>query len=293
MDKKLTGHLLAIFTVAVWGTTYISSKILLTEFTPVELLFTRFIMGSAALFIASPRIVRPRNIKQEITFALAGLFGITLYYLFENIALTRTFASNVGVIISAAPFFTVISEYFFSKGKEKAGRNFFVGFVIAMAGIYILSFKSHPMVVNPVGDLLALLAAAAWAVYSPLIKKAGTYGYGTVVSTRRVFEYGTVFMIPAMIFWGYRPDLTKLAEPVYAGNLLFLGFCASALCFATWNYSVKVLGPVKTSAYIYMSPVITLISSVIILHEPVNGLTLLGAALTMSGLFISEMKQKK
>ncbi len=293
MNRKMIGHIVAVFTIIVWGTTYISTKVLLADLTPVELLFTRFIMGLVALYIASPKLFKPVSLKEELTYAMAGLSGITLYYLLENVALTMTLASNVGVIISVAPFFTVITEYIFSRGKEKAGMNFYIGFVVAMVGIYILSFKSNPMVMNPMGDFLALLAAAAWAVYSPLIKAIGTYGHGTVASTRRIFEYGTLFMIPFVVAKGYSPDLGLLKNPVFLGNLLFLGFIASALCFATWNYSVKILGPIETSIYIYLVPVVTLISSVIILHEPVNGLTVLGAALTMSGLFISEFAKKR
>lgn len=58
--------------------------------------------------------------KQELYFAAAGLCGVTLYYLLENIALTYTFVSNVGVIISIAPFFTAILAHVFLKGERPA-----------------------------------------------------------------------------------------------------------------------------------------------------------------------------
>ena len=105
-NRRTAGHLAALFTIIIWGTTFISTKVLLTDFKPVEILFFRFVMGFAALFLVCPHRMKGVERKQELTFVLAGLCGICLYYLLENIALTYTMASNVGVIISVAPFFT-------------------------------------------------------------------------------------------------------------------------------------------------------------------------------------------
>lgn len=104
-QNRTAGHLAALLTILIWGTTFISTKILLTDFQPVEILFFRFVMGFAALLLIFPRSLGKTSLRQELTFAAAGLTGICLYYLLENIALTCTSASNVGVIVSAAPFF--------------------------------------------------------------------------------------------------------------------------------------------------------------------------------------------
>ena len=104
------GHLAALLTIFIWGTTFISTKLLLQEFQPVEILFFRFILGFLALLLICPRPMPKTTKVQELIFALAGLCGICLYYLLENIALTYTMASNVGVIISIAPCFTAIAE---------------------------------------------------------------------------------------------------------------------------------------------------------------------------------------
>ena len=114
-NKRLLGHIAAIFTIVVWGTTFISTKVLLTDFNPVEILFIRLLLGLVALFIAYPKPMRGLSVKQELTFAAAGLTGITMYYLMENIALNLTMASNVGVIVSVSPFFTVILASIFLK----------------------------------------------------------------------------------------------------------------------------------------------------------------------------------
>lgn len=117
------GHLAAFVTILIWGTTFISTKVLLRVFTPIEILLIRFLIGYAALWCVRPRKLKVTDNKQEWTFAAAGLCGITLYYLLENIALTYTLASNVGVIISIAPFFTAILPGCFSVTDGQASAS--------------------------------------------------------------------------------------------------------------------------------------------------------------------------
>lgn len=289
-NNHTTGHLAALLTIIIWGTTFISTKILLEDFQPVEILFFRFIMGLLALLVVYPHRLKGTTGRQELTFAAAGLCGICLYYLLENIALTYTMASNVGVIISVAPFFTAILTHLFMKEEEKLRANFFLGFVVAMAGIFLISFNGSKLELSPMGDLLALLAALIWACYSVLTKKISSYGYNTILTTRRVFFYGILFMIPALFLFDLRLEPGRFTHPVYLLNIVYLGLGASALCFVTWNFAVKVLGAVKTSIYIYMVPVITVVTSMLILHEKITVLAGAGTILTLAGLFLSESK---
>lgn len=292
-NKKAIGHFAAMLTILIWGTTFISTKILLTDFQPVEILFFRFVMGFLLLILIYPKRLHINNHKQELTFAAAGLCGICLYYLLENIALTFTLASNVGVIISVAPFFTAIFTHLFIKSEEKLRTSFFIGFVIAMIGIILISFNGQTLEINPIGDLLAVIAAFVWAIYSILTKKISGFGYPVITSTRRTFFYGILFMIPTLFFFDFQPQLSRFLNLTYLFNILYLGLGASAFCFVTWNFAVKELGAVKTSVYIYMIPVITVITSILILHEPLTLLTGIGTILTLAGLFLSEYKAKK
>lgn len=289
-NRNKAGHLCALLTIIIWGTTFISTKILLVDFQPVEILFFRFVMGLLALLIIYPHRLKTTTKRQELTFALAGLCGICLYYLLENIALTYTMASNVGVIISVAPFFTAIMSHLFLKEEGKLRANFFIGFVVAMIGIFLISFNGSKLELNPVGDLLALLAAFVWACYSILTKKISSYGYHTILTTRRVFFYGILFMIPTLFMFDFHLELSRFTNPVYLFNIIFLGLGTSALCFVSWNLAVKVLGAVKTSIYIYMVPVITVVTSTLILHEQITALSIIGTLLTLAGLFLSERK---
>lgn len=246
-------------------------------------------MGLLALLLVCPRRLKLTSLQQELTLAAAGLCGICLYYLLENIALTYTMASNVGVIISVAPFFTAILSHLLLK-EEKPHARFFIGFVVAMAGIALISWGSSQLALNPAGDLLALSAALIWSCYSVLTKKISAYGYPTILTTRRVFCYGILFMLPALPLFDFRLELTRFANPVYLFNIFFLGLGASALCFVTWNFAVKTLGAVKTSVYIYLVPVITVATSVTILHEKITAPAAGGTVLTLTGLFLSESK---
>lgn len=285
------GHIEALVTILIWGTTFISTKVLLNSFSPIEILFFRFIIGYLVLWLVCPHKLKSNNKKEELYFASAGLCGITLYYLCENVALTYTLASNVGVIISIAPFFTALFNFIFLKG-EKPQLRFFVGFIIAMVGIYLISFSSDTTLqLNPLGDILAVIAAIIWAAYSTITKKVSTFGYNTLQTTRRSFFYGIIFMIPILFIMDFKLDLGRFMHMKNYLNILYLGLGASAMCFVTWNCAVKILGSVKTSVYIYMVPVITTITSVIILHEQITWIAACGIILTLIGLFVSESKK--
>ena len=295
---ELTGHLVAFLTVLIWGVTFVSTKVLLEAFTPVEILFIRFSMGYLALAAAFPKFMKFTDLRLELLFAGAGLCGVTLYFLFENIALTYTMASNVGVLVSIAPFLTAMLAWKFLH-TERPGCVFFVGFACAIAGISMIYFNGAGVLkLNPLGDALALLAAFVWAIYSVLIRKIGGYRLNTILVTRRAFFYGLVFMLPVISAMGFSSELEALAKPRYFLNLLFLGIGASAMCFATWNFAVKRLGAVKTSVYIYMVPVVSVVSAAIVLREHITALAICGTMLTLGGLAISEfgthmLKRKK
>ena len=104
----------------------------------------------------------------------------------------------------------------------------------------------------------------------------------------RIFTYGIIFMLPFLFDFDFSLDMQKLVRPEYALNLIYLGLGASALCFVTWNYAVKMLGAVKTSVYIYIVPVITVVTSVIVLKEEITWMAAVGIGFTLMGLFLSD-----
>ena len=293
MNKSLLrGHLMALFVIVVWSNTFIVSKVLLESFQPIELIFFRFVLGFLALLAANPHPLKGTTKKQELMMAAAGLTGVALYYLLENFALTFTLASNVGIILSAAPFFIAILGLLLPGEKEPLGLPFFLGFAFAMAGIILITLVSSSLDLNPLGNVLPLLAACSWAVYSQITKRVGAWGYSLLLTTRRIMLYGLLWMLPVLPFSGFRLGADRLLHPVNLLCLLFLGLVATALCFSLWNYVVGVLGPVASSVYMYLSPGITFLSSVLILHEPVTVQALAGMGLILLGLGISQGTKK-
>ena len=239
MGKNTAAHLTAFLTILIWGTTFIATKVLLRDFTPVEILFSRFTLGFLALSCV-PGGIHFTTFRNELLFAGAGFSGVTLYFLFENIALQYTLVSNVGILVTVAPFFTALLSRFFGK-KEPLYPAFFIGFLLALGGIALISFNGSVILkLNPAGDILAILAALVWAVYSIFMKRIGELGYPMIPATRRVFFYGLLLMIPALFFMDFHPALRQMLKPVNLFNFAYLGLGASALCFATWNWSLKI-----------------------------------------------------
>lgn len=290
--KTAKAHILAFITIFIWGTTYISIKMLLVEFTPTEILFFRFILAYLVLLIAKPERNPYKSRKEELLFAAAGLCGVTLYFTVQNTSLVYTLASNAGVLVSVAPFFTAIFSWFLLK-EEPLRKRFFIGFVFSIIGIILISFNGNFVLkLNPLGDILAFLCAVVWAAYSVLMKKISALNYHVILCTRKIFFYGIILLIPALPFFGFHWNLARFTYLPNVFHMLFLGLGASALCFVTWNYAVSVLGPVKTSVYIYFNPVVTVVTSAIILHEQITPVAMLGAILILAGLYLSERKDQ-
>ena len=286
------GHILALAVSAVWGTTYISTKVLLTAFHPVEILVFRFLLAWAVLFLCSPKPLLPRGVKRELPFVCCGLTGLTFYSILENYALEFSLASTVGLIIASAPMFTALLLWLCRRSR-RPGPAFFIGFCLAMAGIALISLaEGEAFDSNPLGILLSLAAAICWGGYSVCLEWAqASSGLSELQSTRKIFFWGLLFTLPFLWADGLAPDLTRFAQPALLGNTLYLGIGASALCFLAWNKASALIGPVATNVYLYLMPVITVAASALILQEPVTLLTLAAIALILAGLALSQRKR--
>ncbi len=291
-NQKLKAHIFALITIFIWGSTFISTKLLLTDFTALEILLYRFIIGYLVLIFIYPQSYRPQSLRQELYLAAAGLTGITIYYLLENIALEYTYASNVGTLVSIAPLFTAVFAYYFLK-NERPSKFFYIGFALAIYGVIIISFQSTNITINPKGDILCIIAAVSWGAYSIFCKKISNFGnINATLMTKRIFFYGILFILPIALFenWNWRGQ--HFADPLNLLNMLYLGVGASAICFTTWNWAIAELGAVKTSVYLYLTPIITVIASALVLNEPITKALVIGITLILVGLIVSELKKE-
>ena len=116
--QRVIGHLMALFTAFVWGITFVSSKIILEYFSPMAIMTIRFTLAYVMLWIIHPKILKYRNLKEELTFVAAGLTGVSGYFLMENTALLYTTVSNVGLILAAVPLFVAIVLHLFTDDEQ-------------------------------------------------------------------------------------------------------------------------------------------------------------------------------
>lgn len=198
-NKKLFLNILALITVIIWATTFISSKILLNIFTPLEVMFYRFIIAYFLLLVIHPKFHKIESLKEEAMFLLAGITGGSLYFLTENSAVKISQVSNVGLILATAPIITALLAHFFTKG-EKLNKNLFLGFLTAISGVFLVMFNGNFVLkLNPIGDILALSAAICWSVYSITTKKFGSK-YNHLYLTRKIFFLCITYYDPIFIY---------------------------------------------------------------------------------------------
>lgn len=293
INKTLIGHILAAFTIGVWGTTFIATKILLEDFTPLEIMVFRTILGFVGLFIIYPKIFKWTNWKDELYMFIASLSGLTIYQLLENIAIDYTQASNVSIITSCAAFFTAICSKIFLK-DEKITRLFYIGFLVSMIGVVFVSVNGGGSLdIFPLGDFISLIAAVLWGAYGVVVKLVSKSNYNPIQLTRRIMFYAMIAFIPMALINGSDLTLTRFLNVENLLLTLFLGIVASSICFLTWNMAVDYLGAVKSGLYVYFNPVVTIIFGIIILNEKLKVWGIIGTILIFIGLYISTYKKKE
>lgn len=284
--KMLTYHLVALFTVAVWGATFVSTKVLISHgLTPTWIFIVRFAIAYLATLAVSHRRLWTRSVKDELCIMATGLTGGSLYFIAENTALRLTFASNVSLIICTTPVLTMMLGALIC--KKRISLRAIAGSLIALCGVTAVILNgSLKFGLNPAGDLLTLLAALLWATYCMLLQRM-TRLYPNTFITRKVFFYGCT---SALLFAAFepRPVLPEAdALGAVALNFLFLGLLASFVCYVLWNAAVKRLGPERAANYIYFSPLITIVASSLILGEPVSLWMLLGGLAIIGGVYLT------
>ena len=286
--KTVWYHLIALLIVIVWGTTFVSTKVLLHHgLSPRDIFFYRFLMAYVFIWFFGRGQLLAHHLKDELLFLLMGFTGGSLYFIAENTALEITLASNVALLVCIAPIFTIMLSRLFLK-SEKHNRYLWLGSLVALTGVAFVAFNGRFILqINSLGDTLCILAALSWAIYTILLKRLGER-YSTLFITRKVFFYGVVTLLPLFLNKPLHVDFKLLMKPVVLGNLLFLCIVASLLCYFLWNTVVKKLGAVRVSNYIYIVPLVTLLTSAIVIDETITLIALAGALLILAGVALAE-----
>ena len=292
-------HFLAFFTICIWGTTFVSTKLLLQAgLSPTSIFVWRFAMAYVGMLALSHRRLFCRSWRDEAIMMVAGLTGGYLYFITENTALKCAPAGIISLIVCLAPLFTALGALF-TANKSGLTRRLWWGMAIALGGVALVVGRGEGPGANNMllGGGLALMAAALWAVYQHVVKPLADK-YGTALLTRKVFGYGLLAAIigePLLSLvsdaHGYSVIVAEVSpaitRPLVWGNLLFLGLIASLACYFIWNKVAQQLGAVVSANYIYLNPLTTCLFSAIFLGEPLTPMIVLGGTAILLGVWLA------
>lgn len=293
---KILGNLGAMLVTLAWGTSFLSSKVLMVNggFTPAEVFVYRFSFSYILLFLLTYKKIMADNWKDELSFLVCGLCAGSIYFVAENYALQYTTTGNVSLIVSISPIFTTILMALIYRFVPKP--NVIIGSLIAIGGVVCIIFSGEEeFEFNPIGDFIALSATLSWAIYTIVIKRL-TPIYSSLVITRKLFFYGVITALPLLLIQEQPLKLWLIfdfAQPEYFLNFLFLGLFCSACAYLVWNECMKILGAIKTNNYLYVQPIVTMIAGYFILGEDIMFLGYLGCILIIGGIIIAEKIQTK
>lgn len=291
-SKSSVWHLLALFTIVFWGTSFVSTKVLLGyDFSAVQIFTFRFVVTYLILLLACHREFRCKNFKHELILFICGITGCTLYFWTENTALTLSSSSNVSLIVCTNPLLIMIFGGLIYKSERLCKRQILGCFITFIGMVLVVLNGQFVLKLSPLGDLLALGSAFVWTIYSLVIRKLNGL-YSTIFITRKVFFYGMLTSIPVLLVDGVNIPWENFAEPVVTLNFLCLTVFSSLFGYLIWNKVLKQLGTVLASNYIYAIPLVTIVTAVIAIGERLTFLGILGALAIVFGMFLAEMKKK-
>ena len=293
-SSNLAAHLVAFLTIAVWGTTFVWTKLLLMQgLSPAHIFTLRFLIAYLLLLAFSfvkRQQLPPFRWQDELVMAGLGLTGGSLYFLTENAAMLFTTATNTSLIVCACPLFALLLISLCYPPSAHFSRRALGGSLLAFVGMAVVVLNGHFVLhLSPLGDLLAFAACLCWAVYSLLMKRVGGH-FPTLYITRKVFFYGLVTILPYYLLIPELPSMEVLLRPSVWGNLLFLGCVASMVCYLTWNWCMVKLGAVTATNWVYFNPITTIIFAWLVLDEHITSYFLIGTACILSGIYLCSKK---
>ena len=286
-------YFVALFVVLIWGTTFVSSKVLLNSgLLPADIFFVRFVIAYLCMLCLSHKRLFANSIADELTLVGLGLMGGSVYFLVENMALLHSTASNVSILVSTTPLVTAMLLAIFYKSERLSARQIF-GSVLAFVGVVLVVLNGQFILhLNPLGDALALGASFTWGFYSLFMRRImGRYSADFI--TRKVFFYGLVTILPYFAFVNpLNIDLLTSGNMTIWSNLIFLGIIASTGGYLLWNWVMRKLGAVKSTNFIYLQSLVAMVAGHVILGERITFMAIAGAVILIAGMILAVRKKR-
>lgn len=284
----------ALFTAIVWGSTFIASKHIITHgIEPCVIMFIRFVLAYIVLWCICPKYVPIRWNRDELKFLLVGLSGGSLYFLFEYHALQYTTAINVGLLTSTVPIAGTALQYLFY--KQSPSRHYIIGSLIAFVGVgfvilspLIQTSDFSSLSVNILGDVLCIISVLLWSVYSLVLERIPS-DYSPFFVSRRLFFYAIITISPFAIPNFSIQDICSITgDTSCLLSILYLGLIASAVCMWLWNWSFNSIGLSQTNVFLYLMPLISLVTATLYNTSEFTLWATIGAVLIFIGIILAD-----
>jgi drug/metabolite transporter (DMT)-like permease len=283
--------LLMLLFPLLWAGSFIAGKWAIQDFSPEITSLLRFLLASVVLLPFAFR--RPpareawkiRNLGVVFLLGLTGMFG---YHVLFYYSLKYTSAGNASLIISTDSLLTVLLAVLFLKERLSARKA--TGIAIGFAGVvWVISdgALTHLLVHGPNrGDLLALAAALAWAVYSVLSKPIA-HLFPSFDLSWMTYVVGLVLLSPWLLAQEARHSLVT-ATPWGWASVAYMALFATGIGYFLYLKGIHEIGAVATSKYIFLVPVYVLALAWVFLGEPVPLHKVAAAGVIILGLWIAE-----
>lgn len=279
----------ATLAVVFWGGSFIATKIALRELPPVTVVWLRFAMGVVILGITLAlrgRFSFPRR-KDLGYFSLLGFLGITFHQWLQSNGLVTSQATTTAWIVATTPIFMALLGWLVL--KEKLSWLQVLGILAATIGVLSVVTKGDfgSLFVGQFGekgDLLILISAINWAVFSALSRR-GLKTYPATWMMFYVMGLGWLFTTFLFLYGPGFTSLHSLSEDAWR-SIAFLGIACSGLAYIFWFDALQHLPVAQAGAFLYLEPVVTVIVAALFLQEQILLATMLGGGLILLGVWL-------
>ena len=287
--SKLIPMLEALFAVLVWGASFIATKVALRDISPITVVWLRFAMGVVILGVAvmaRKQFALPKR-NEWIYFALLGFLGITFHQWLQSTALTTSRASTTAWIVAATPVFMALLGLLIL--REKLNWLQTGGILLAATGVILVVSNGDLASLElgkfgAPGDILVLISAFNWAVFSTLSRR----GLASHPATRMMFYVMTFGWIFTSILFFSGPSVKEIPGLTLNGwlGVSFLGIFCSGLAYIAWYDALQALPAAQLGAFLYLEPPVAVIVAALILTESMTWAALFGGAIILFGVWL-------
>lgn len=278
-----------MISVCLWGSSFIADKIALQTFSPLFLCLIRFMISSAVLLLIrlGKKDFRRPDTEDMKKIAAAAFLGISVYYAIENIAVNMTSAADASVISAAYPLLTILTGIVFYHFRPS--RNQIAGILMACIGVLILTVSSSSENSSLVGNLMMAFNGFLWAMYNYLTGRISRSCDNFSVTYLQIL-IGTACFIP-LLFLEHVSIGPLTVSSVLA--VVYLALCCSLAALLLYNYGLRNTDPATAAALMNLIPVAGVVLSSLILKETITVRHILGGAIIIAGVFVSEYRRPK